>query len=163
MNDSQQQAVYAAEDAVLGAIGPRLRRWTQVESFLRAVLTSPDYESAFPNAPLDIELQRRARSATASLAVAATDLIVIRDGSWNAVTVLHELAHLVAPGDPAHGPAFVATELELVRRSCGFDAYATLRTSFLEHGVDIGEPASPGAPSSDEPPVGTLSPEGRHG
>ena len=81
--------------------------------------------------------------------------IHLRDGSWNALTVLHELAHLVVHADPPaaaavlgpghhtdadtafadHGPVFVATELALVRDHCGFPAYAALRSSFMNHGV----------------------------
>jgi len=137
-NDPQRDAVYAAEDSVLAGIGPRLERWTAVEAFLESVLADPAYVELFPDAPLDITLQRRSRSATASLAVPARLVIAIRDGSWNALTILHELAHLIDHGAQPHGPQFAAVELELVRRWCGFDAYVALRTAFAGHGVVIG-------------------------
>lgn len=145
--DPQQRRLYAAEDAVLDDIGPRLRRWVDVEAFLESVLTLPAYLDAWPDAPLDVELLRRSRNATASLAVAGPDSILIRDGSWNALTVLHELAHLVVATErgagrsesphatEAHGPDFVSVELDLVRFRCGFDQYGLLLTSFERHGV----------------------------
>lgn len=130
--------MYAAEDSVLAGVGPRLRRWRDVERFVESVLGDPVYLERFPDAPLDITLQRRSRSATASLAVPAHRVVAIRDGSWNALTVLHELAHLIDHGAQPHGPQFAAVELELVRRWCGFDAYVALRTAFAGHGVVIG-------------------------
>ncbi|HPB44707.1 MAG: hypothetical protein M9952_01340 [Microthrixaceae bacterium] len=141
-DDPQQFLVYHAEDSVIDQIGPRLRRWREVESFVESVLISPGYLDAFPDAPLDVALERRSRSARSSLAVAGGDIILIRDGSWNALTVLHELAHLVVattvPQSEPHGPAFVSTELELVRLRCGFDQYGSLRAAFQSAGVRIG-------------------------
>lgn len=132
---------------MLADIGRRLRRWREVETFVESVLGDPAYLDLFPDAPLDVVLDRRSRSATASVALPQRNTILIRDGSWNVVTILHELAHLVAPGDPSHGSTFAATELALVRRFCGFDDYAALRSSFVDHGVDIAAVAGPLAPS----------------
>lgn len=146
-DDPQRDAVYAAEDAVIGSIGPRLTRWRDVEAFVESVLGLGAYLDRWPDAPLDVQLLRRSRSSTASLAFAGRDAIVIRDGSWNALTILHELAHLVVAaetragriGSPdaraPHGPVFVTVELELVRMRCGFDQYGSLLTSFERHGV----------------------------
>ena len=135
MEDPQRLNVYAAEDAVRDTTGPRLRRWAHVEPFFEQVIGSPHYIERFPDAPLEIGLGRRSHNARSSVAVVAHRQILIRDGSWNALTVLHELAHLVAPGPPPHGPSFVATELELVRLFCGFVDHAALARSFAEHGV----------------------------
>ena len=131
--------MYAAEDSVIDEIGRRLRRWRDVERFVESVVTDPAYLDLFPDGPLEIVLDRRSRSARSSVALPDRDTILIRDGSWNALTVLHELAHLVAPDGAPHGPSFVAAELALVRRFCGFDAYAMLRTAFVDHGVTAGE------------------------
>ena len=140
-DDPQQLAVYAAEDSLLEQIGPRWRRWVEVEAFLEAVLTSEAYADLFPDAPLDIGLGRRSRSATRSVAIASQQAILLRDGSWNAITLLHELAHLIAGvgagAEEPHGPDFVATELELVRAFCGFDQYVALQQAFRERGVRI--------------------------
>jgi putative metallohydrolase (TIGR04338 family) len=140
--------VYAAEEQVLGDIGPRLRRWRDVEAFLESVLGDPGYTERFPGASLDVTLERRSRGARASLALPQSGHILIRDGSWNALTVLHELAHLAADSSEPHGPDFVATELELVRAWCGFDAFVALRTAFEKHAVRIGRTplARAGAP-----------------
>lgn len=140
--------MYDAEDDVVEHIGRRLRRWAEVEAFLERIVTDPAYLDEFPDAPIEIGLHRRSRSARASVAVPDHDAVLIRDGSWNALTVLHELAHLVSPDPEPHGVDFVATELALIRRFCGFDAYAELRAAFTRHGVDIGARplASRGAP-----------------
>lgn len=155
--DPQREAVYLAEDAVIGEIGRALPTFTDVLAFLEGVLLDPAYLDRFAAAPLDVEIVRRSRGARSSVALPHNDTIHLRDGSWNALTVLHELAHLVVHADPPaaaslldprrhgadradtfadHGPAFVATELALVRDHCGFDAYATLRSAFVDHGVD---------------------------
>lgn len=134
---AQTLRVYAAEESVIDEIGPRLRRWTQVEEFFERVIGSSQYLERFPDAPLEIGLGRRSRNARSSVAVVEHGQILIRDGSWNALTVLHELAHLVSPDGHPHGPSFVATELELVRLFCGFVDHATLSHAFVEHGVAI--------------------------
>jgi len=135
--DPDRGAVYAAEDAVIDVVGPRLRRWRDVETYLDSVLAHPGYSELFPDAPIEVVLDRRSRSARASLALPDHATILIRDGSWNALTVLHELAHLVAPGSPAHGRPFVTAELALVRRFCGIEAFAALRAALVAHGIDI--------------------------
>lgn len=139
-SDPWRHLVYAAEDAVSAEIGPALRRWTDVEAFLESVLVSDHYQDHFPDAPLDVELRRRSRSARASLAVPANGVILVRDGSWDALTVLHELAHLVAPDGTPHGRRFVEAELELVRGRCGIAASAALRHSFVQHGLPLDRP-----------------------
>ena len=125
--DEQRRRVYAAEDTVAAHIGPALRTWRSVEAFLGSVVTSDEFNEWFPEAPCGIGLHRRSRSATASAALLDRSEIWLRDGSWNATTVLHELAHLLCDPTAGHGPRFVATELILVRRWCGFDAYGQLR------------------------------------
>lgn len=135
--DPQRQLVYAAEDSVLAEVGPRLRRWVEVEAFVESVLADPAYLDLFPDGPLDIVLDRRSRSARASVALPDHATILIRDGSWNALTLLHELAHLISPDEVPHGADFVATELALVRRFCGFDAFAVLLTAFRATGVAV--------------------------
>lgn len=135
--DPQAGPLGRAEDAVLAEIGPRLRRWTDVESFVDRVVSGPAWADRFPTAPLEVSVVRRSRSATASLAVPATSTIAIRDGHWFPLVVLHELAHLVTPSPPPHGPRFAANELELVRLVCGIEAAAALRLSFTDHGVAV--------------------------
>ncbi len=134
-HDPQAQRVDAAEESVIDDVGRRFTRWSQVERFVDGVLGDDLFHEQFENAPLEITLERRSRSATASLADAGRAVIWIRDGSWDALTVLHELAHIARPSAEPHGPVFVATELELVRLFCGFDAYIALRAAFEQHDV----------------------------
>jgi putative metallohydrolase (TIGR04338 family) len=92
----------------------------------------------FPEAPVEIEVVRRSRSARYSAAEPTRGVIHIRDGSWDASTVLHELAHLAVGDDEdiePHGERFVGTMLELVRAFLGFDAYGALRTELDRRGV----------------------------
>ena len=93
------------------------------------------FHEAFESAPLEIEVRRRSRSARASLAVPGDRVIWIRDGAWNAITILHELAHLARVAEEPHGAAFAGAELELIRLFSGFDDYVALRTAFDAHDV----------------------------
>jgi putative metallohydrolase (TIGR04338 family) len=52
------------------------------------------------------------------------------------VVVLHELSHILTPDtEAAHGPAYCANYLTLVKRFIGEEAHRTLRDSFKEHKV----------------------------
>jgi putative metallohydrolase (TIGR04338 family) len=135
-------SLYAAEDRVAASIGPRLIRWAQVEEFVAAALALDEVTETFPSLSDGVDVGRRSHRATASLAIWEDREMLIRDGSWNAVTVCHELAHLAAPFDAAHGPTFVATELELVRLCCGIEAAVELREAFVAAGVPIGTAGS---------------------
>jgi putative metallohydrolase (TIGR04338 family) len=145
--DPQADRLYRAEDAALGDRGPDLRRWTEVIAFVERVITAPEWVEAEPSLPLDIAVERRSRSARYAAAHHASATIWIPDGQWTVVTVLHELAHLAAPGTEPHGPRYAAAELDLVRWVLGVDAYAELRAAFDDAGVRYG-PAVPGQPSA---------------
>ena len=134
-NDPQVERLYAAEETVIVEIGRRFRRWADVAAFFDAVMSDDRFHESFNEAPLEIEVQRRSRSARASVAVPGDRVIWIRDGAWNAITILHELAHLAQPTDEPHGPEFAAAELELVRLFCGFEAFIALRSAFDAHDV----------------------------
>lgn len=138
-DDDAVAALYAAEDSVSAHIGPAIRRWVDVEAFVDAALALDDLVDAFPRLGSGVTLGRRSRSARSSVAVWSDRTILIRDGSWNAVTICHELAHLACPPDEAHGSLFVATELDIVRRCCGIVAAAELRRSFVEARIVIGD------------------------
>ena len=132
--------MYAAEDASLADVGPRWRRWVDVEAYVESVLISPEWSEHPSQPPIEVIVERRSRSAT--FAAASHDLatIWIPDGTWTAPVVLHELAHLLAPSPEPHGPAFCAAELWLVRRFLGFDAYGALRSAFDRAGVRYADP-----------------------
>ncbi|HBX78904.1 MAG TPA: hypothetical protein DEG43_14775 [Acidimicrobiaceae bacterium] len=137
--DLQRSRVYAAEDTLVSEMGPRLRTWKSVEAFAESILTSEELNELFPNHPAGISLHRRSRSATASAAVVSRGEIWIRDGSWNALTVIHEISHHLASPDTTHGARFVSIELVLVRTWCGFTAYGELLHAFRTRSVAIDE------------------------
>jgi putative metallohydrolase (TIGR04338 family) len=128
--------------------GRRFRRFTEVQDFVQAALRDPWWEERFPDAPVQVDVLRRSRSATFSAAHVTPDgwdaVIWIRDGSWDAVTVVHELAHVAVgarPGardarpEPAHGTRFVAALVDLWRHHLGVHAYGALLGALVDHGV----------------------------
>lgn len=119
----QTPLVYAAEDEALAGAARRFRRWTELKSYVDGILSSEWWVSTFPGAPQTVDVVRRSRSATASLASRDLGAIAIRDGSWTAPVVLHELAHLAAPRDDDHGPSFAAAFLLIVREQLGVAAF----------------------------------------
>jgi len=144
--DPYRECVYALEAQALEDNGRKFTRFAQVESYVESVLVSPWWEQQFPDAPLEVQLFRRSRSATFS--AAAVDrlgdeaAIWIRDGSWDAVTVVHELAHVASAQptynpDPtgAHGQAFTTALLLLWRELLGLHAYGALQSGFDDQGV----------------------------
>jgi putative metallohydrolase (TIGR04338 family) len=131
VDDPRRDAVYSAEHAALDGTGPRLRRWTEVVAYVDSVTTDARWIDVFPDAPVEVVVERRSRSARYSAADPLHGVIHIRDGSWDAATVLHELSHLAVGGDEheePHGARFVGAMLELVRAFLGFDAYGSLRS-----------------------------------
>lgn len=148
--DPDRLAVYAAEEAALPDGGRRFRTFADLEAFVQLAMAEAWWEEQFPEAPVSAELQRRSRGATYSAAHVTDDgwdaVIWIRDGSWDAVTVVHELAHVAAgsylrPGrwssEPGHGPRFVDALCRLWRRHLGVHAYGALRLALVERGVTL--------------------------
>jgi putative metallohydrolase (TIGR04338 family) len=133
VDDPDAARVAAAEDAALPDGGRGFRRWEELEQWVRSVLSDPWWEQTFPQAPVEVDLQRRSRGATFSAAHVLDDasaaVIWIRDGSWDAVTVVHELAHVAARSGPGrgadpHGSEFVEALEALWRRYLGLQAWA---------------------------------------
>jgi putative metallohydrolase (TIGR04338 family) len=98
------------------------------------VTTDPRWTDRHPDAPVAVEVRRRSRSASYSVAEPAAATIHIRAGSWDGPTVIHELAHLAVAAEHGsaavepHGAEFREILLDLVRSFLGFDAYVALRT-----------------------------------
>jgi putative metallohydrolase (TIGR04338 family) len=142
--DPHRDAVYAAEDAALPDGGRHFRTLADVERWVRSVLDDPWWSERFPAAPVEVDVLRRSRSATFSAAHVVGDgtaaAIWVRDGSRDAVTIVHELAH-VAVGTPTdatvegHGPDFAVALLDLWRRHLGAHAYGALRSALRDRGV----------------------------
>jgi putative metallohydrolase (TIGR04338 family) len=138
VDDPRREAVYSAEHAALDDIGPRFARWTDVVAYVDSLTTDARWTDVFPDAPVEVAVERRSRSARYSAADVAHGVIHIRDGSWDAATVLHELAHVAVGADEdeePHGERFVGTMLELVRAFLGFNAYGALRMELERRAV----------------------------
>lgn len=134
-SDPDAELVYRAEALVESAIGPEFSTWRQLVDWLAAVLVDDRVLERFPQVPADINIGRRSRTATASLASPGRASILIHDGSRTALTALHELTHLMVPCHPAHGQRFRDTLCELVRITCGIEASAELDAAYRAMGL----------------------------
>ena len=144
--DPFRDTVYAVENAALPDGGRRFRRFAALESYVESVMTGSWWEQSFPRAPIEVDVMSRSRGATFSAAHVSEDgdaaAVWIRDGSWDAVTVVHELAHVASAGpagvtDPSgpHGREFTTALLQLWRELLGVHAYGALRSGLDDHGV----------------------------
>jgi putative metallohydrolase (TIGR04338 family) len=142
--DPHRETLYACEAAALVDGGRRFRRFAELEDWVQTVVLGPWWERTFPAAPLEVSVLRRSRGATFSAAHVDTArdaaAVWIRDGSWDAVTVVHELAHVASaagPVDPSgpHGERFATALLLLWRQLLGVHAYGALRSELDDHGV----------------------------
>ncbi len=138
--------VEAAEALALEAVP--LRRFTRfalIERYVDDLVTSGWWSEQFPDAPLEVDLRRRSRSATYSAATICkpdapgnnntgpdgVGIIWIVDGrGWGLETLLHELAHLAAGPGTGHGGVFRSSLGELWRHEAGFEAWAALQRAF---------------------------------
>lgn len=142
-DDPHQSALYRCEHLALPDGGRSFRRFAELERFVTEVVLGPWWERSFPDAPIDVTVLRRSSGATFSAAQVADAgdeaAIWIRDGSWDAVTVVHELAHVatgrVAPSDGAHGESFATTLLRCWRELLGVEAYGALRSALDANGI----------------------------
>jgi putative metallohydrolase (TIGR04338 family) len=140
-DDPYQERLYAAEHQALPDGGRRFRRFAELEQWVATVVLGPWWESTFPAAPLDVTVLRRSSGATFSAARVEGDeaALWIRDGSWDVVTVVHELTHVaVGPDhgtDGPHGVRFATTLLVCWRELIGVQAYGALRSTLDRNGV----------------------------
>lgn len=140
-DDPHRERLYAAEHQALPDGGRRFRRFAELEGWVESVVLGPWWESTFPAAPLEVTVLRRSSGATFSAARVEGDeaAVWIRDGSWDVVTVVHELAHVAVGSDPgpggAHGASFATTLLICWRTLIGVQAYGALRSTLERNGV----------------------------
>lgn len=141
--DPWAEAVYAAHDAALGDVGPAFTFRVDAERFVDAVCDSLEWSTWFPNAPVNVAVQWRSTSARVSWALPTQGEILLAPDGRNGPVILHELAHLTAPGD-GHGGTFVAAHLRLVRRFCGFHAFGAYQEELRRRGVPGATPIPAG-------------------
>lgn len=144
IGDPHRDGVYAAEEEAAPGGGRRFTRFAHVEAIIDEIVTSGWWDDTFPHAPIEVVVMRRSRGATFSAATvdreADAAAVWIRDGSWDMVTILHELAHVaVSGGDPSgpHGQEFVTALCELWRRFMGFHAYGALGSALTANAVPL--------------------------
>lgn len=140
------ERVYRAEHEALDAEVGRFTRFAAVERFVASVTTDSRWVDDLGTRwrvtpPMEVVVVRRSRSATFSAAEFARPVIHLRDGSWDRLTILHELAHLASRDPESHGPLFCGVELDLVRWFVGFHAYGALRSGFDQGGIRYRAPA----------------------
>lgn len=141
--DPHREAVYRSEHEALPDGGRRFRRFAELEAWVQELVLGPRWEAMFPEAPLEVSVLRRSRGATFSAAHLASQgdaaAVWIRDGSWDGVTVVHELAHVASGTTPdptgPHGRVFATALLRLWRELLGVHAYGSLRYCLDAHGV----------------------------
>lgn len=171
---TRAQLVEMAEEHAVGEFQlRRFRRFAHIEAYIASVVTGPWWCERFPDAPLEVLVERRSRSATYSAAgtsyaaancnddvwghataVDPTGIIWLVDGAgWGLETVLHELAHLAAETRADHGPAFTDALGELWRHEAGVEAWAALQQGFARSGISV-----PCDHPDDAPPAGSPRP-----
>ena len=145
------ELVQAAEESAIAA-SPlrRFRRFSQIEDYLETLVGGAWWSLQFPDAPLEVMLQRRSRGATFSAAACSdtgrrvdgrevdrAGIIWLVDGhGWGLETVLHELAHLAADPGAGHGPDFRDALGELWRHEAGIEAWAALQHGLSNTGLN---------------------------
>ncbi len=142
-SDPHRDALYRAEHQALPDGGRRFRRFAELEQYVTATVLGPWWERTFPTAPVDVAVLRRSSGATFSAAyvddVGDDAAIWIRDGSWDLVTVVHELAHVAAGppvrGEGSHGRGFATALLRCWRELLGVEAYGALRSTLDANGI----------------------------
>lgn len=160
--DSQRSRVYAAEEFVrtlfdraaqhssrtidfFGAqltLPPegRFASIPSVQRYVDDVLVLPAVAARWPEpGPLSVR-PRRAASAAHYENLDDTGIIAVPDrdaADWamRELVLLHEIAHHLTPGGPAHGPDFIATFCELAALVMGPEVGHVLRVVYAKEGV----------------------------
>ena len=132
MNPRERQlCVYASEDAALAGAGREFRDLGEVRTYVADLVASDWWADRWPHIEA-IPVARTCSGRFSGYAVEGSG--EIRVGRLIEPVVLHEVAHVVAPG-AGHGPAFVEALLALVRERLGFPAYGALLAELRQRDV----------------------------
>ena len=154
--DRRRFDLYEAETQALPDGGRRFTRFVDLTFFVDGVVADDWWSDRFPGAPLEVAVERRSHTARYSCAHVERDgsagLILIRSGSWDMVTVIHELAHVGVSAErprseASHGEAFTSALVDLWRRHLGFHAYGALRSALDERALPYRRERRPGLDS----------------
>lgn len=129
---SLPDAVYRAEDTVLGPVTRQLTTMAEVRDFVSHLTTSDWWQEQFPAAHTGIEVETRSSSARFALGHGEAGLVSIPNNPWgrSLATILHELAHVATVQADGHGPIFRSAMIKLVRREMGFYAAVDLEAEY---------------------------------
>ncbi|WP_454787615.1 TIGR04338 family metallohydrolase [Mycolicibacterium lutetiense] len=151
--DTQRARVYAAEQFVRTMFDRAAQHSSRAIDFFGTSLTLPPeakfgslesvrryVDEVVARVGADPVAVRRRRGVTAAhyelidgkavIAVPERDTWALRE-----LVVLHELAHHLSQADPPHGPAFVATHIELCTAIMGPEVGLVLRMVYAKEGV----------------------------
>jgi putative metallohydrolase (TIGR04338 family) len=123
MNPAERQRrLYECEEAALGGAGRQFRHLGEVRAYVAELVAGDWWAERWPH----IEAIPVGRSRSGRFdGYALEGPGEIRLASLREPVLLHEIAHVVTPG-AGHGPAFVASFLDLVRERLGFHSYGAL-------------------------------------
>ncbi len=129
---SLPDAVYRAEDTVLGPVTRRFATMAEVRDYVAHLTTSDWWQQQFTAAHTGIEVEARSSSASFALGHGAEGLVSIPNNPWgrSLCTILHELAHVATVQADGHGPIFRSAMIALVRREMGFYAAVELEAEY---------------------------------
>lgn len=146
--DPHQFAVYSAEDGALPGGGRQFARLADLRAWAEQVVADPWWSETFPSAPIDVDVEARSGTSTASVShvgdAGRAAFVKVHPRHRHAVGVVHELAHIAAwepmgslssTAEPSHGPRFCEALLLLWREHLGLHAYGALRSAFEGQGI----------------------------
>ena len=142
--DPHQFLVYAAEDGALPGGGRQFADMAEVRRWAERVVTDPWWSETFPAAPIDVDVEARSGTSTASVShvgdAGRAAFVKVHPDHRHAVGVVHELAHVASwqplgGNEPSHGPRFCEALLLLWREHLGVHAYGALRSAFEGQGI----------------------------
>lgn len=127
----RQLAVYEAEEAALAGCGRVFRGPAEAQRYVETLTDSDWWADRWPQVERIVVGRSRSRRLAGYARPGAAE---VRLAVWHEAVLLHELAHVVGPGDE-HDNAFVAALLALVRRQMGFHAYGALLGELRARGL----------------------------
>lgn len=146
--DPQRELVYEAESAFefCGEDRDEQMSLEEIHAFVEHVITRPWFRKRFWLRDLKVVIRDGRGSCIAWARYdrkPQTAYLSFPRKMRSKYVVLHEIAHVAAPGSEApHGPSFCATYLELVRRFMGREAWEDLREMFKISEIKCRRPPS---------------------
>jgi hypothetical protein len=96
--DPHQFAIYSAEDGALPGGGRQFARLADLRAWAEQVVADPWWSETFPSAPIDVDVEARSGTSTASVShvgdAGRAAFVKVHPRHRHAVGVVHELAHL---------------------------------------------------------------------